>query len=88
MSLSEKELASIKFGIEKYQKGDYDEALEIFLPMAEKGNSEVQNFLGVFYANSSWAGKNEATAVDWFIKAAEQGYALAQYNLRDLLTKG
>ncbi len=64
-----------------YKRGDYAEALEGFSDLAEKGDAEAQNNLGVMYSYGDGVPKDYAEAVKWYRMAAEQGYADAQANL-------
>ena len=48
---------------------------------AEAGDAESQVELGRRYLNGEGVAKREMEAVRWFRKAAEQNYAMAQYNL-------
>ncbi len=41
----------------------------------------AQYNLGICYANGQGVTKDEAEAVKWYRKAAEQNHAMAQYNL-------
>ena len=49
--------------------------------MAEKGDAEAQNALGLRYAQGDGVKLNEREAVRWFSKAAEQGNVAAQSKL-------
>jgi len=49
--------------------------------MAEDGDAEAQYSLGIRYLNGIGLEKNEADAVKWFRKAADQEHLGAQYNL-------
>jgi hypothetical protein len=40
------------------------------------------------YANGEGVPENDAVAVKWYRKAADQGYASAQYNLGNMYYKG
>ena len=64
-----------------YNRGDYAEALNLFRFLAEKGDAEAQNNLGVMYDYGEGVPKDHAEAVRWYRKAAEQGHASAQSNL-------
>jgi len=44
--------------------------------------------LGVIYTDGRGVPKDEAKAVHWYEKAAEQGYANAQNNLGNMYTDG
>ena len=47
--------------------------------MAEQGNASAQSNLGFMYANGEGVPEDDATAVMWYTKAAEQGDAEAQF---------
>ena len=49
--------------------------------LAEQGDVEAQNELGVCYDNGDGVPQNYDEAKKWFGKAAAQGYAVAQRNL-------
>ena len=55
--------------------------MERFREQAEAGDAEAQFNLGVMYHTGDDVPQNNGRAVYWFCKAAEQGYAGAQYNL-------
>jgi hypothetical protein len=48
----------------------------------------AQNNLGVMYYNGYGVSQNYKEAFKWYIKAAEQGIALAQYNLGAMYANG
>lgn len=56
--------------------------------LAIEGNAAAQNSLGVMYQNGKDAPLDDATAMQWYLKAAEQGNADAQYNLGLLYQDG
>jgi FOG: TPR repeat, SEL1 subfamily len=64
-----------------YDAGDYETALKEFRKLAEKGDAEAQNNLGVMYAKGEGVTQNNKEAAKWYHLAAEQGHASAQYNL-------
>lgn len=51
------------------------------LRLAEQGNWQAQNIVGMAYGNGRGISKDDTKAVYWFRKAAEQGSADAQVNL-------
>ena len=73
--------ADLDDGVAAYHSGDYEKAFREFLPLAEQGNTDAQNNLGVMYDGGMGVLENDAEAVKWFRKAAEQGDAYAQVNL-------
>lgn len=64
-----------------YGSGDYTTAVRLWRPLAEKGNAEAQNRIGMAYFLGQGVPADYAEAVKWFRIAAEQGMALAQGNL-------
>jgi hypothetical protein len=51
------------------------------------GYARAQSNVGVFYQNGRLK-KDDSKAVDWYLKAAEQGNAVAQYNLAVCYERG
>ncbi len=64
-----------------YGSGDYTTAVRLWRPLAEQGNAEAQNHLGVAYYWGRGVPADYAEAFTWFRLAAEQGLARAQGNL-------
>ena len=54
---------------------------------AEQGDAMAQFSLGVCYQNGWGVGRDEAEAMHWYRKAAEQGYVLAREALKELQVK-
>ncbi|MEE8150616.1 MAG: tetratricopeptide repeat protein [Nitrosomonadaceae bacterium] len=71
-----------------YGAGDYEIALEIFLPLAEAGDAEAQTNLGIMYRNGFGVQQDYAEAIKWFHQAAEQGFADAQRHLARMYFRG
>ena len=53
-------------------------AFRELLPLAEQGDAAAQHKLGVMYDNGEGVLVNDAEAVKWYRKAAEQGDSDAQ----------
>jgi len=64
---------------EAYQKNDYETAFVLMNELAETGKPEYQSILGGMYSEGIGTKVNIAKALEWERKAAEQGYAEAQY---------
>jgi len=56
--------------------------------LAESGDANSQYNLGRMYAKGEGVEKDEATAIEWYLKAAEGGSAAAQHNLGLRYTNG
>lgn len=63
-------------------------SFEQLLQLAQKGDPNAQNVLGLRYATGDGVKLNEKEAVRWFIKAAEQGNVLAQSKLGSIYYSG
>ncbi len=75
-------------GLAAYERGDYETAHELWLPLAEQGNVVAQNDLGLMYTKGEGVPQDYAEAVKWFRLAAEKGYDWAQNNLGDMYLGG
>ena len=64
-----------------YKEGDYDTALNIFMPLAEEGDMVAQFNVAKMYRKGTGVPKDYKTALKWFALSAEQGSAKAQYHL-------
>jgi len=71
-----------------YDKRDFAAAFQLAGPLAEAGNAEAQNLLGLMYENGEGVKLNAETAAAWYRKAAEQGHGEAQLNLGALYENG
>ena len=74
-------------GVAAYERGDYATALKEFRPLAEQGHVVAQFNLGVMYEFGEGVPKNNAEAIKWFRKAAEQGDRDAKKRLENLQAK-
>lgn len=64
-----------------YDKGEYAQAFDLFLAEARKGDAEAEFWVGKCYEQGEGVNENYQSAMEWYMKAAEQGHTLAQYNL-------
>lgn len=69
-------------------RGDYATALQLYQPLADKGDPTAQTNVGFIYANGQGVPQNYAEAVKWFRLAADQGSAYAQLNLGVMYANG
>jgi TPR repeat protein len=69
------------------QRGDYAKALTLLLPLAEQGDNRARVALGDMYMH--WGDlQDEAEAVKWYRLAAEQGNAVAQFDVGTIYATG
>ena len=72
---------SVKAGIEAWQKSDYSAAVNIWRPLAEKGDMDAAFNLGQAYRLGRGVPINLAAAQTWFERAARKGHIDAQTTL-------
>jgi TPR repeat protein len=68
-------------GSAAYVRGEFATALTLLRPLADQGQANAQNALGVMYVNGEGVAQSYAEAHKWYQRAANQGYAKAQGNL-------
>ena len=68
-------------GLDANEKGDYKEAVRLWLPLAEQGDATVQYNLGQMYRQGQGASQDYKEAVKWYRLSAEQGDVDAQLKL-------
>ena len=60
-----------------YKNGDYATALRLSRELADQGDAQAQSRLGLMYREGHGVPQDYQQAVQWFLKAAEQGRANA-----------
>ncbi|MGH8598718.1 MAG: tetratricopeptide repeat protein [Gammaproteobacteria bacterium] len=81
--------ADFNDGVAALVAGNYDQALNTFVPLAETSDhSYAQYFLARMYADGRGVDKNPVEAAKWFRKAAEKGIQDAQYRLGGMYERG
>ena len=75
-------------GFEATERGDYQTAFKLWLPLAEQGNASTQFNLGVMYEDGRGVKQDDVEAVKWYRQAAEQGEVKAQFNLGAMYSNG
>lgn len=70
------------------QRGDYQTAFKLWLPLAEGGDVSAQNNIGYMYRRGEGMPQNSEKAASWWRKAAEAGNADAQNNLGNCYADG
>jgi len=72
------ENAEVEPGLLAYRSQDYGRALSLWLPLARKGNSEAQFFVGGLYMDGSGVEEDVVQAYAWWQLSAEKGHIKAQ----------
>ena len=80
------ESADLQKGWDAYKNKDYATALREWKPLAEQGNADAQNNLGVIYNNGWGVMLDFVRAHMWFNIAASSGNTNASKN-RDIVAK-
>jgi TPR repeat protein len=79
---------TIDDAIAAFNLGDYKTAVQLFRPLAERGDAVAQTALGVMYHDGIGVPQDYPQAARWWRKAANQGNAKAQVLLGGLYFKG
>ncbi|MFT3808950.1 MAG: tetratricopeptide repeat protein [Micropepsaceae bacterium] len=66
---------------EAFLNGRYEEAIAIWLPLANAGDAAAQFNMGVMYANGLGVDRDMGVAMDWWEAAARQLHVRAAHNL-------
>ena len=75
-------------GLVAYQRRDFEKALMHWRPLADRGHSESQAWLGALNFNAEGMPLNYEAAAAWYRKAAEGGNIFAQNNLATMYAAG
>jgi len=88
--LSGQVAAQVRFseGYEAAHSGNYKKAVQIWLPLAKKGDAPAQYTIGWMYESGQGVKADLKKAVYWYKKSAQQEYEAAQYVLGTLYEKG
>lgn len=76
---------SVKAGIDAWQRSDYAGAVNMWRPLAEKGDADAEFNLGQAYRLGRGVATNLSAAKTWFERAANQGHLDAETTLGLLL---
>jgi S1-C subfamily serine protease len=68
-------------GWSAYEQGNFEQAVQLWRPLAEQGHANAQINLAVLYEHGYGVGRDLETAAAWYLAAARQGSAIGQYNL-------
>jgi uncharacterized protein len=79
---------SFSHGVSAFNRQDYQQASQVFISLAERGNSSAQAYLGFMFETGRGVPQNYTEAAMWYRRAAEQGDSHAQYSLGLLYDHG
>ena len=74
-------MSDLEKGLAAFNNEDYTQAFRLLKPLAEQGNAESQCIIASMYYLGLGREKMILEAIKWYIKSAEQGYAVASNNL-------
>ena len=75
-------------GLAAFDAGNFEQALEIWLPLAQEGLAEAQFGVALAYQNGLGTVQDEDEALHWTRRAARQGLPAAQNNLGVIYATG
>ncbi len=81
-------MSDFELGLEAFNLGKYDRALQILQPIAAKENAEAQCILGNIYHLGLGVKQDLNKAVYWYQKSSDRGYGVASNNLAGILIAG
>ena len=74
--------------VELFENGEYSEAFEAFQGLAEQGDSDAINYIGIHYYIGAGVPRDLIRAAAWFEQAALLGHSPAQKNLGVMYYRG
>ena len=75
-------------GLDAYRSGNYERAIDVWLPLATAGNARAQNNVAYMYAHGLGVKEDPKASLSRYSLAAEQGHATAGYNLGQVYSRG
>lgn len=65
-------------GLTAMKANKFEEAHEIFLPLAQGGNADAEELIGVMYAMGLGVERDDERAFDWYLRSSLKGHPGAQ----------
>ncbi len=75
-------------GLEAYREGEFEKALQEWLPLARNGDREAQHALGMMHEYGRGLERDDIKAAQWYLRAALQNVTESQYRLGVLRENG
>ncbi|SLN76621.1 tetratricopeptide repeat protein [Roseisalinus antarcticus] len=63
------------------EAGRFEEAMEVFRPLARSGNADAEELIGVLYALGLGVERDPERAFDWYLRSSMKGHPGAQSGL-------
>ena len=80
--------AGLREGYDAYQLGQYDRALEEFLPLAGRNDVVASYYLGLMLLEGRGVTRSVEEGLRWLRRAADGGHTVAQLKLAELYEAG
>lgn len=80
--------ATLEEGFDAFEQGDITTAVRIWRHLANSGDQTAQVNLGQLYRTGNGVTANDAEAVKWYTRAAQQGSEVARYTLLLMAEEG
>jgi len=77
--------SAVRAGVEAWQAGNYDEAIRVWRPLADRGDADAQYNVAQAYFLGRGVPQNMNLAEQWYARAARQGHEEAEANYGLLL---
>lgn len=71
-------IADIEKARDLMEDGQFEQAMQAFLPAARSGNADAEELIGVMYAMGLGVERDDIRAFDWYLRASLKGHAGAQ----------
>ena len=75
-------------GVQAFQQGKYQEALALWLPLAERGSVSAQFNIAAMYDQGVGVTRSETEAARWYVMAARAGHVPSQLKVATLYEAG
>lgn len=79
---------ALQAGLDAYAGANYGSARRALRPLADRGSAIAETLMGVMAAKGQGGRSDPATAVAWWLRAANRGYGPAQLALAKALAAG
>ena len=80
--------ADFESGLAAADRGDFEEAMRQWLPLAEQGYPSAQHNVALLYRNGWGTAQDLGEAIMWYWAAASQGEVGAQFDLAGMYAAG
>lgn len=77
--------ATFDDGVSAYDSSDYARAMKVWRPLAEQGDGNAQQAIGLLYDLGYGVAQSSSAAASWYRRAAEAGNKIGQFRLAFML---